>query len=515
MSDKDNAVEKWSRVMPSFILLGIAAWVLDSFVDTVFFYKASLPGQMFAPNLENIWSRLFILCIFIGFGAYAGSTVSRLKAAEKKSGQARQFADAVFNSMHDAISVLDADTYKIIDVNAAFLSIHGFEKEDVVGKTCYEVTHRLQEPCAPPHDPCPFRDTVRLGTYSVYEHEHFSSAGEKIFAEVSTHPVKDNSGKVVQVVHVSRNITKRKKIEAEIKKLSMVAEKTADMVVITGRDGTIEYVNPAFEALTGYSRAEAVGNTPRILKSGMHGARFYEELWDTILSGNIYRDVFINRKKNGDLYYDECTITPVTGRHGEITHFVATAKDITKQKHAEQELRERAERDHLTGVYNRRMFYEMLAAEVERAVRYERPLSLIMLDIDHFKKVNDLHGHAAGDEVLKATSLMLQKNIRHTDILARVGGEEFVILATETSVENTVDLAEKIRSTIEAAEMLQGGKITVSFGVAGLVNAITPDEFMRRADEALYQAKARGRNRVEQYPCDVCAGTQFNHTVSE
>jgi len=488
-----------NRVLLNFIMLGIAAWILDSVVDTVFFYGGSLPGQMFAPNAENLWTRLFILGIFIGFGAYAGIIVSRLKAAEKKSEEARQFADAVFNSMHDAISVLDADNFKIIDVNTSFLLVHGFEKKEVIGKTCYEVTHRRQAPCAPPDDPCPLHDTVRLGAYSVYEHEHFNATGEKVFVEVSTHPVRDDNGKVVQVVHVSRNITERKKVEAEMEKLSMVVEKTADIVVITGKDGTIEYVNPAFEALTGYSRAEAVGSTPRILKSGMHGARFYEELWDTILSGNVYRDVFINKKKNGELYHDECTITPVIDRHGEITHFVATAKDITKQKQVEQELRERAEKDYLTGIFNRRKFYEMLAAEVERAVRYERPLSLIMLDIDHFKKINDLHGHAAGDEVLKATSLMLQENLRHTDILARIGGEEFVILATETSVENTLDLAEKMRSAIEASDMIRGGKLTISFGVAGLDNVITLDEFMRRADEALYLAKARGRNRVERY----------------
>ena len=494
-----------NRVMPTFILLGIAAWILDSVVDTVFFYGGSFPGHMFAPNAENLWTRIFIFSIFIGFGAYAGIIISRLQEAEKRSREAQQFADAVFNSMHDSISVLDAEQLTIMDANTSFLKDLGVEKKEVIGKTCYEVTHRQQQPCTPPDDPCPLHDTVRLGTYAVYEHEHFNAKGEKIFVEVSTHPVKDGNGKVRQVVHVSRNITERKKVEEEMRKLSMVVEKTADIVVITGKDGIIEYVNPAFEALTGYSRAEAVGGTPRLLKSGMHDAQFYTELWDTILSGNIYRDVFINRKKNGDLYYDECTITPVKGRHSEITHFVATAKDITKQKQAESELRDRAEKDYLTGIFNRRKFYELLAAEIERAMRYEHPLSLIMMDIDHFKKINDRCGHAAGDEVLKATSLMLQKNIRQTDILARIGGEEFVLLATETSVEHTLDLAEKIRSAIESSTMLPDGKVTISFGVAGFDNAITLDELMRRADEALYLAKARGRNRVEQYQRTVSA----------
>lgn len=486
-----------NRTMAFFILLGVGAWALDTVVDAVFVYNDSLAGRILAPNAENIWHRLFVLGIFIGFGAYAGVINSRGKVTEENLRKARTFGDAVFNSMHDSISVLDANTLKIIDVNAAFLEEQRLGKEDVLGKTCYEVTHGLDRPCALPHDPCPLHDTVQLGVYSTYEHTHFNSRGERIMSEVSTSPLKDSSGRIVQVVHVSRDITERKRTEARMRKLSMVVEQTADIVVITGKSGIIEYVNPAFENLTGYSRDEAVGNTPRILKSGRHTAEFYQELWDTILSGGVYRNVFVNKKKNGDLYYDECTITPVIDGKGAITHFVATAKDITDQKHAEHELRERAEKDYLTGVFNRRKFYEILAHELERAQRYERALSLIMMDIDHFKKVNDTHGHAVGDEVLKATAAMVRAHIRDTDTLARIGGEEFVILAPETTLEHTLGLAEKVRCTIAAAELPRCGKITISFGVTALDDTVTIDEFVRRADEALYRAKNTGRNRVE------------------
>jgi len=413
---KKNTVNK---ALLTFIILGVAAWLLDSAVDAVFFYRDSLHGQVFAPNAENIWNRLFTLSMFVGFGVYAGLIIVRRKKSEEDALQARVFAETVFNSMHDAVSVLDASNLRIIDVNDAFLADLGVRKEDVIGRTCYEVTHRKSHPCASPNDTCPFNDTVRFGTYSVYEHVHFSASGEKIIAEVSTNPIKNSEGRVVQVVHVSRNISERKRVEAELQKLSMVVEKTADIVLITDKDGIIEYVNPAFEELTGYSSDEAVGNTPRILKSGEQGPQFYEKLWETILSGNIYRDVFVNRKKNGELYYDSCTITPVVDWQGTITHFIATAKDITEQKRAEQELRERAETDYLTGLFNRRTFFEILASEVERARRYERSLSLIMLDIDHFKNVNDTYGHAEGDEVLKAVSLVVQKSIRHTDFFAR------------------------------------------------------------------------------------------------
>ncbi len=122
-----------------------------------------------------------------------------------------------------------------------------------------------------------------------------------------------------------------------------------------------------------------------------------------------------------------------------------------------------------------------------------------MLDIDHFKKINDTYGHAAGDEVLKAVSRVVQKSIRHTDVFARIGGEEFVILAPETGLEHTVDVAGKVRSTIAASLVHHNEKVTISFGVAELGNAATIDEFVRRADSAMYLAKTNGRNRVEYY----------------
>jgi diguanylate cyclase (GGDEF)-like protein/PAS domain S-box-containing protein len=479
-----------------------------------------------------------------------------------------------------------------------------------------------------PGDPCPLCDTVKHGTFTTYEHVHYNSDGRKIYAEVSTSPIRDDSGRVVSVIHVSRDISERKAAEMEMRKLSTAVEKAADMIVITDSKGTIEYVNPAFEAVTGYTREEALGKTPRILKSGMHEKEFYKDLWDTILSGNIYRNIFINRKKHGELYYDECTITPMHNQSNVITHFIATAKDITgrimaenalrtseermraitqmavsaivmiddvgaisfwnpaaeklfgyseeevlgmdlhetivprghyddfrkglfhfaetgegpvvgktlemtacrkdgtefpvelsisglrikdhwhavgiirditERQQAEHQLREYAEKDSLTGLLNRRKFYENLQQEKERALRYGRALSLVMFDIDHFKAVNDTFGHAIGDQVLKTIASVVAGHIRHVDMLGRIGGEEFAVLATETSVENALALAEKIRYAIETTHQDHAGKITVSLGVAAYDNGLTLDEFVRRADEALYKAKNNGRNRVECY----------------
>ncbi|MBI5847924.1 MAG: PAS domain S-box protein [Nitrospirae bacterium] len=616
-------------------LLGVLFWLLDSAVDS-YLLESSFLHQIVSLQAGELWMRLFVFLSFIGFGFYAGVLISRAEKAEEMSRRDREFTETVLNGMHDAISVIDTHDFRIVDVNAAFLSEMGLTRNEVIGKTCHEVTHRSAAPCAAPGHPCPLYDTVNLGRYATYEHVHFCADGRKIHAEVSTSPIRNDSGQVVRVIHVSRNITARKAAETQMRKLSTAVEKAADMIVITNSSGVIEYVNPAFENLTGYTREEAVGKTPRILKSGLHSDDFYRQLWETILAGKIYRDVFINRKKNGELYYDECTITPMRNEQNVITHFIATAKviterivaenalreseermrtitemagsaivmidadgavsfwnpaaerlfgylaeeamgkdlhkiivprrhyedfrkgfavfattgagavvgktlemtaqkkdgtefpvdlsisgirikdqwhavgiigDITERKQAEQKLREFAEKDALTGILNRRKFYEILEQEKARAERYARSLSLIMFDIDHFKAVNDTFGHAAGDKVLKKTAAVVIDHIRKSDVLGRIGGEEFAVLATETTVESALALAEKIRAAIENTEHDTVGTITISIGVSAYDSGLSTDEFVRRSDEALYAAKNNGRNRVECYSTHGPVGT--------
>jgi len=160
-------------------------------------------------------------------------------------------------------------------------------------------------------------------------------------------------------------------------------------------------------------------------------------------------------------------------------------------------LEELATTDALTGVYNRRKFNELILAEIERVRRYEHPLSLFILDIDHFKRINDTHGHEAGDEVLVVLAGLIGAGIRATDSLARWGGEEFVVLSPEVTGDEAMGLAERLRSAAGSYEYSFAGAVTVSLGVAQHRAGETPDELFARADEALYRAKEGGRDRVE------------------
>ena len=149
---------------------------------------------------------------------------------------------------------------------------------------------------------------------------------------------RDQQDKPIRMIGTVQDITERKQAEDELNKLSSAIQQSADCVIITDKDGVIEFVNPAFEITTGFSKEEAIGKTPRILKSGEHDAKFYEELWETILSGKVFRAVFTNKRKNGELFWDDRTITPVKDNRGDITHLIATGRDITERKKVEEEV---------------------------------------------------------------------------------------------------------------------------------------------------------------------------------
>lgn len=170
--------------------------------------------------------------------------------------------------------------------------------------------------------------------------------------------------------------------------------------------------------------------------------------------------------------------------------------EMAERKVAIEELEKQAITDPLTSLFNRRKFNEILAYEVERNQRYKSGLSLIMCDIDHFKIINDKFGHDVGDEALKTFSDKISKNIREVDIFARWGGEEFMILMPNVTINNARSVAEKLRKTIESTRIKKAGNMTVSFGVTHFNDGDTPESFVKRVDEALYKAKESGRNTV-------------------
>jgi diguanylate cyclase (GGDEF)-like protein/PAS domain S-box-containing protein len=295
---------------------------------------------------------------------------------------------------------------------------------------------------------------------------------------------------------IVQDITESKAAQEAFEKLSKVVEQIDDNVMITEKSGRITYVNQAFYDHTGYTREEVLNHTPRVLKSGHHDNKFYYELWQTIINGNVFRGTIINKKKNGDLFYEKKTITPLRDDKDNILGFVSSGKDITIEMMMHQEMEHIASTDKLTGAYNRHKFEELFVLEVERSRRFMLPLSLIIIDIDNFKSINDSYGHDIGDEILKEVANVLQEKIRQVDILARWGGEEFLVLAPNTDHDNVQILAEKLRLTIENHHFNEVKNITISLGVSTLKETDTLTELFKRADQGLYYAKEHGKNQV-------------------
>lgn len=316
---------------------------------------------------------------------------------------------------------------------------------------------------------------------------------------------KDNKEKIIVIsAHIEGDIlsgvildiTESKKAIEEVTKLSKAIEQTDDIITITDRTGMLTFINDSYLKHTGYTYEESIGQPSSMVKSGKHNKAFYKGMWSQILSGETFRSVIINRKKDGELYYEEKTITPIKNDAGYITSFVSTGKDITTRIEMQQDLERLATTDQLTGIYNRHKFEELFQHEIDRSRRYKKELSLIMLDIDYFKNVNDTYGHDAGDMVLKNVVNIVKTSIRNTDIFARWGGEEFLILCPETDMDAAEMIAQKLRRNIEVFDFDKVGKITSSFGVTLYNEEDDQDTFTKRVDEALYEAKDGGRNRV-------------------
>ncbi len=302
---------------------------------------------------------------------------------------------------------------------------------------------------------------------------------------------------------VAVDITERRERELMLRELSAAVEQSPVSIVITDREGLIQYVNPRFERISGYRADEVLGRNPRILKSGHTTPEEYAALWKTILSGQVWRGEFLNVRKDGSRYWEECSISPVRSEDGKITAFVAVKEDVSARKEREEVIWARANFDHLTGLANRSLFNDRLDRALAQARRSGNLVGLLYIDLDGFKAVNDNFGHDAGDELLVQAAARLQKAVRNADTVGRMGGDEFTVLLLDLKRRDDLGMiGEKVLNELRRPFQLGDNSLLLS-GSLGIAvfpgDGDDPAELLKNADSAMYEAKSAGRNILRFY----------------
>jgi diguanylate cyclase (GGDEF)-like protein/PAS domain S-box-containing protein len=338
--------------------------------------------------------------------------------------------------------------------------------------------------------------------------------GSQRFCVVRGEVEVDAYGSVVRLYGSLQDVTEAKLAQLRVRLAANVFDYAHEGITITNPDGKILEVNEAFCRITGYSREEVIGQRPSILKSGRQDTAFYQEMWQTLQTLGFWSGEIWNRRKTGEIHPEILNISAVRDPQGVIQQYVALFSDISRRKAMEERIHQLAFFDPLTNLPNRRLLNDRLSQTLLAIKRSGRFGALLFLDLDNFKPLNDSHGHAMGDLLLIEVASRLKASVREMDTVARIGGDEFVVMLSELDVDAEVSevqartVAEKIRSRLsdtyvlsksdsEATDDALKHQCTASVGGV-LIEPGTSDmeAKMVLADTAMYDAKSQGRNRV-------------------
>ena len=410
-----------------------------------------------------------------------------------------QYREVVHSSL-DGFMITDISG-AVIDVNESACRILGYSRADMLALRAADIEAKKSAEETSLH----MREMKEQG-YSQFETLHRRKDGSTIQVEVSIlHlPRLDD-----RFFGFFRDVTARKEAESQLR-VAAIAFEAQEGMMVTNANAVILQVNQAFTHITGYSSADAVGHTPRLLRSGRHDDDFYTGLWDSLKLGGRWQGEIWNRRKTGEPYPQWLTITVVKDKAGLVSNYVATMTDITQRKLAESEINALAFYDPLTGLPNRRLMLDRLRQALTGSDRSRRHGALMMMDLDNFKTLNDTQGHDVGDQLLVEVSKRIQAGVREGDTVARLGGDEFVVIlegldragfAAMQAEAVGVKIQALINEPYELIISSHAGKCihhcSVSIGITLFHDQHTPtEELMKRADTAMYKAKSAGRNAL-------------------
>ncbi len=379
---------------------------------------------------------------------------------------------------------------RVVFANTRFCEILGRRKDEVIGAPARD--HYV--------DDAQRRNVVaRLKTQDHIDHaevEFRRKDGSPFWALLTIRPARFE-GKPVNLAWIY-DISWIKAAEERLRLTAKVVETASEAVMITGADNVIQFVNPAFSAITEYSSAEMVGQSPNMLQSGRHDRDFYRAMWRALESCGRWQGEIWNRRKSGEFYAEWLSIVVIRDALGQVSHHIAVFSDITHRKEDEERVWRQANYDALTGLPNRSLFLDRLNQAVRQSARDTKQFALMFIDLDGFKQVNDSLGHAAGDLLLQQTAERLSQCVRASDTVARLAGDEFtIIMQGAHGRDDGLRLAAKILSVLSEPFGLEGATANVqgSIGIACYpADATEGPQLLHLADQAMYAVKKRGKN---------------------
>ena len=339
----------------------------------------------------------------------------------------------------------------------------------------------------------------------AFEIDIETKKGKPRVALVSSSVVENTLGD--ETLLVIYDITVRKEAEEQLRFSSRVFNQAHEAIMITDTKGVITDVNPAFSHITGYSREEAIGQTPHLLSSGKHSPEFFQNMWKSISDHGYWQGEVWNCRKNGELYAELLTVSSLTDDDGATRHFVGLFSDITNAKQQQDTLELMAHYDVLTKLPNRALLADRYLQAVAHCKRAKTMLAICFLDLDDFKPVNDTYGHDVGDQLLIEVANRLRNNVREEDTISRFGGDEFAIIFRDVeSLQECEDMLKRIHHSIAQPYYVDDLRLTISAssGVSFYTQESDDlDTLLRHADQSMYQAKLSGRNHYQLFnPAD-------------
>ena len=429
--------------------------------------------------------------VVVGASKIARDTTHKLKLEATA-----RIADAILRSTDDA--VVSKSLHGIVTSwNAAATRIFGYTAQEMVGRSI-----EILLPTERQHEEEFILQRIRGGeTVDHFETVRVCKNGKHIQVSVTISPIRDRWGHVIGASKIARDISVQKETESRLRLISNVFTATSEGILITGRDGLIVNVNAAFSRITGYNREEVLGRDPQKFRSGRQSPSILRRMRRTLMRHGEWKGEIWSRRKDGEAFSVLLTVSRVCDDRGEVSNYVVLFSDITPLKLQQEQLEHGAHFDALTNLPNRLLLSDRLQQAMTNCRRNQHLLAVLYLDLDGFKFVNDNYGHSAGDELLIAISGQMQSCLRESDTLARIGGDEFVVVLTDLEdMRACVQLIHRLLTACSQPVEVNGIELRVStsIGVTMYPNHgvdADADQLMRHADNAMYEAKRSGKNR--------------------